>query len=60
MSKKLDDIDPLEEELKSFIEKLNSENEALSKILSGVIEVRAPDLKKSKNNDGHRKENDKS
>lgn len=48
MSKDTDRIDPLEEELKSFIEKLNSENEALSKILSGMIRVRDPDTKEVK------------
>lgn len=48
MSKDTDRTDPLEEELKSFIEKLNSENEALSKILSGMIRVRDPDTKEVK------------
>ncbi|HPJ63741.1 hypothetical protein [Lentimicrobium sp.] len=34
--------DPVEQELKNFIDKLNNENAALSKILSGVSEFKSP------------------
>ncbi len=33
--------DPVEQELKNFIDKLNNENAALSKILSGVSEFKS-------------------
>ncbi|WP_367327555.1 hypothetical protein [Lentimicrobium sp.] len=33
--------DPVEQELKNFIDKLNNENAALSKILTGVSELKS-------------------